>query len=82
MAVQRKALARRVKPALDLTPRHLWLASLGLLEAAYRLAVRAAHCTGIRIDHALADARYAARRSEARLDGVRGRVTARISRRG
>lgn len=40
MAVQRKALARRAKPALDLTPRHLWLASLGLLEAACRLAAR------------------------------------------
>jgi hypothetical protein len=79
MAAPKKKPTRKTKTtALDPTPRHLWLASLGMLVAARRESQAAAMRAASKVEDTLADARYALRRAEADLragvDGVRSQV--------
>lgn len=79
MAATKKKPTRKSKnTTLDPTPRHLWLASLGVLVAARRESETAAKCATTRVEHSIADVRYALRRAEADLragvEGVRGRI--------
>lgn len=59
-----KSRAQRAE-ALDLNPRHLWLAALGAAVAARRGAAGVAHEAGLRTRIAAADARYALRNLDA-----------------
>jgi hypothetical protein len=59
--------------ALDPSPRHLWLASLGLLVAARRESRAVSRRAMLRVEQALADARHALRRADADVrSGVAG----------
>lgn len=59
-----KSRAQRAE-ALDLNPRHLWLAALGAAVAARRGAAGVAHEAGLRTRIAAADARFALRNLDA-----------------
>ena len=76
----RKTAAR--SPSLDATPRHLWLASLGLLVAARRESKAAAQRAATKAETAIADARKAVKRAEADLrggiEGVRDQVQPKV----
>ena len=83
MAALKKKPTRKTKTtALDPTPRHLWLASLGMLVAARRESTAAAQRAASKVENTIADARYALRRAEADLragvDGVRSQVTPKV----
>ena len=84
MAATRKKPIRTPRATtLDPTPRHMWLASLGMVVAARRQSLAAAGRVGASIGNAMADARFALRRAEtglrAGLDGVRGEVGPRLT---
>lgn len=79
MAALKKKPTRKTRTAaLEPTPRHLWLASLGMLVAARRESKVVARRAASQVEAAIADARYALRRAEAELragvDGVRSQV--------
>ena len=79
MAALKKHATRKTQAAaLEPTPRHLWLAGLGMLVAARRESKAVAQRAAGRLEATLADARYALRRAEADLragvDGVRSQV--------
>ena len=77
-ALKNKAPRETQAAALDPTPRHLWLASLGMLVAARRESRLVAKRAASKVEATIADARYALRRAEADLrasvDGVRSQV--------
>ena len=81
--IKKKATRKPQVAALDPTPRHLWLASLGMLVAARRESKAAVLRVTSRIENTVADARYALRRAEADLragvDGVRGQVAPKVA---
>ena len=78
-AIKKKPTRKPKAAALEPTPRHLWLASLGVLVAARRESKAAVKRASGKVENAVADARYAIRRAEADLragvDGVRSQVT-------
>ena len=78
-AIKKKATRKPKAIALEPTPRHLWLASLGMLVAARRESKAAVQRATTKVENTVADARYAIRRAEADLragvDGVRSQVT-------
>ena len=81
-AIKKKATRKPQAAALEPTPRHLWLASLGALVAARRESKAAAKRAATKVENAVADARYAIRRAEADLrggiDGVRSQVEPKV----
>jgi len=81
--IKKKATRKPQVAALDPTPRHLWLASLGMLVAARRESKAAAQRVTRRIENTVADARYALRRAEAGVragvDGVRSQVEPKVA---
>lgn len=84
MAALKKKPTRKTKTtALDPSPRHLWLASLGVLVAARRESQAAAKRAAAKVENTIADARFALRRAEAELragvDGVRGQVAPKVA---
>jgi hypothetical protein len=83
MATPKKKATRKTKAAtLEPTPRHLWLASLGVLVAARRESKAVAKRAVGKVEATIADARYALRRAEADLragvDGVRSQVEPKV----
>ncbi len=83
MAVSKKKATRKPQAtALEPTPRHLWLASLGALVAARRESKAAVKHATTKVENTIADARYAIRRAEADLrgsiDGVRSQVEPKV----
>ena len=82
-AIKKKAPRKTQAAALEPTPRHLWLASLGLLVAARRESKAVAKRASVKVENSIADARYAIRRAEADLragvDGVRSQVEPRVA---
>jgi hypothetical protein len=88
MAVARKNKAPRTPraSALDPTPRHLWLASLGVLVAARRESGAVVARAGRKLEDTVADAHYAIRRAgsdlRAGIDGVLGQVEPRVQKLG
>ena len=82
-ATKKKATRKTRATALEPTPRHLWLASLGTLVAVRREAAAAVQRAAAQVGNSLADARYAIRRAEADLragvDGVRGQVAPKVA---
>lgn len=80
MAALKKKATRKTQAtaALEPTPRHLWLASIGMLVAARRESKAVAKRAAGKVEATIADARYALRRAEADLragvDGVRSQV--------
>ena len=81
-AIKKKATRKPQAAALEPTPRHLWLASLGLLVAARRESKAAAQRATAKVENTIADARYAIRRAEANLrasvDDVRNQVEPKV----
>ena len=81
-ALKKKATRKTQAAALEPTPRHLWLASLGMLVAARRESKVVAKRAASKVEATIADARYALRRAEADLragvDGVRSQVEPKI----
>lgn len=80
MATLKKKPTRKTQAAvLEPTPRHLWLASLGMLVAARRESQAVLKRATAKVENTIADARYTLRRAEADLragvDGVRSQVT-------
>ena len=77
-ALKKKATRKTQAAVLEPTPRHLWLASLGMLVAARRESKVVAKRAASKVEATIADARYALRRAEADLragvDGVRSQV--------
>lgn len=77
-ALKKKATRKTRAAALAPTPRHLWLASLGMLVAARRESKAVATRAAGKVETTIADARYALRRAEADLlagvDGMRRQV--------
>ena len=82
-AIKKKATRKTQAAALEPTPRHLWLASLGALVAARRESKAAVQRAASKVENTIADARYAIRRAEADLragvDGVRGQVAPKMA---
>lgn len=83
MATMKKKPTRKPQAtALEPTPRHLWLASLGMLVAARRESKAAVQRATTKVENTVADARYAIRRAEADLragvDGVRSQVEPKV----
>ena len=81
-AIKKKPTRKPQATALEPTPRHLWLASLGMLVAARRESKAALKRAANRVENTVADARYAIRRAEADLragvDGVRSQVEPKV----
>lgn len=81
-ALKKKATRKTQAAALEPTPRHLWLASLGMLVAARRESKVVAKRAASKVEATIADARYALRRAEADLragvDGVRSQVEPKV----
>ena len=81
-AIKKKPTRKPKAAALEPTPRHLWLASLGVLVAARRESKAAVKRASGKVENAVADARYAIRRAEADLragvDGVRSQVEPKV----
>lgn len=77
-ALKKKATRKPQAAVLEPTPRHLWLASLGMLVAARRESQALVQRAASKLESSVADARYAIRRAEADLrasvDGVRSQV--------
>lgn len=83
MAASKKTAPRKTQaPVLAPTPRHLWLASLGMLLAAGRESKAVVKRATAKVENTVADARYAVRRVEADLrdgiDGVRHQVEPKV----
>jgi hypothetical protein len=83
MATTKKKATRKTRAAtLEPTPRHLWLASLGMLVAARRESKAVVQRATSTFENTIADARYAIRRAEADLragvDGVRSQVEPKV----
>ncbi|MFT4177892.1 MAG: hypothetical protein QM612_00275 [Thermomonas sp.] len=82
-AIKKKATRKPQSNALDPTPRHLWLASLGALVAARRESKAAVLRAAGKVEAAVADARKAVRRAETELrsgiDGVRDQVAPKVA---
>ena len=82
-AIKKKSTRKTQAAALEPTPRHLWLASLGALVAVRRESKAAVQRAASKVENAVADARYAIRRAEADLragvDGVRGQVAPKMA---
>ena len=82
-AIKKKPTRKPQATALEPTPRHLWLASLGMLVAARRESKAALKRAANRVENTVADARYAIRRAEADLragvDGVRSQVEPKVA---
>ena len=82
-AIKKKAPRKPQATALEPTPRHLWLASLGALVAARRESKAAARRAATKVGNSIAEARHAIRRAEADLragvDGVRGQVAPKVA---
>lgn len=82
-AINKKPTRKTRAAALEPTPRHLWLASLGVLVAARRGSKAVAKRSAARVEDSIADARYAIRRAEADLragvDGVRDKVAPKVA---
>ena len=82
-AIKKKATRKTQAAALEPTPRHLWLASLGALVAVRRESKAAVQRAASKVENAVADARYAIRRAESDLragvDGVRGQVAPKVA---
>lgn len=82
-AIKNKPTRKTKAAALDPTPRHLWLASLGMLVAARRETRAAVTRAASKVENSIADARYAIRRAEADLragvDGVRDQVAPKVA---
>ena len=82
-AIKKKATRKTQAAVLAPTPRHLWLASLGVLVAARRESKAAVQRAASRVEDSIADARHAIRRAEADLragvDGVRGQVAPKVA---
>ena len=82
-AIKKKATRKTQAAALEPTPRHLWLASLGALVAVRRESKAAVQRAASKVENAVADARYAIRRAESDLragvDGVRGQVAPKMA---
>jgi len=79
MAASKQKAPRKTRAAaLDPTPRHLWLAALGLLVAARRESEVVVSRASRKLEVTMADARYSIRRAEADLragvDGIRSKV--------
>ena len=81
-ASKQKATRKNTVATLEPTPRHLWLASLGMLVAARRESKAAVQRATSKVESSVADARYALRRAEADLragvDGVRNQVEPKV----
>ena len=81
-ALKNKATRKTRAATLEPTPRHLWLAALGVLVPGRRESLAAAKRAATRVENTIADARYALRRAEADLragvDGVRSQVEPRV----
>ena len=81
-AIKKKPTRKPKAAALEPTPRHLWLASLGVLVAARRESQAAVKRATSKVENTVADARYAIRRAEADLrasvDGVRSQVEPKV----
>ena len=82
-AIKKKSTRKTQAAALEPTPRHLWLASLGALVAVRRESKAAVQRAASKVENAVADARYAIRRAEsdmrAGVDGVRGQVAPKMA---
>lgn len=83
MAASKKKASRKTRAtALDATPRHLWLASLGMLVAARRESGVVASRATRKLEESVADARHAIRRADAGvragLDGMRSQLAPRV----
>ena len=82
-AIKKKSTRKTQAAALEPTPRHLWLASLGALVAVRRESKAAVQRAASKVENAVADARYAIRRAESDLragvDGVRGQVAPKMA---
>ena len=82
-AIKKKATRKTQAAALEPTPRHLWLASLGALVAVRRESKAAVQRAATKDENTIADARYAIRRAESDLragvDGVRGQVAPKMA---
>ena len=82
-ATKKKPTRKPQAAALEPTPRHLWLASLGMLVAARRESKTAVRRAAGKVENTVADARYAIRRAEADLragvDGVREQVAPKVA---
>ncbi len=82
-AIKKKATRKTQATALEPTPRHLWLASLGALVAARRESKVAVQRAATKVENTIADARYAIRRAEAdirsNIDGVRSQVEPKVA---
>ena len=82
-AIKKKVTRKPQATVLEPTPRHLWLASLGMLVAARRESKAAVQRATAKVENTVADARYAIRRAEADLragvDGVRGQVAPKMA---
>lgn len=82
-AIKKKATRKTQAAALEPTPRHLWLASLGALVAARRESKAAVQRAATKVENTIADARYAIRRAEAdirsNIDGVRSQVEPKVA---
>ena len=79
MAARKNAKTRAPRnEALDVNPRHLWLAALGGLVVARRGVAGALHQAGLRMRIANADARYAMRQfdttARAGIEGLNDRI--------
>ena len=79
MAARKNAKTRAPRnEALDVNPRHLWLAALGGLVVARRGVAGALHQAGLRMRMANADARYAMRQfdttARAGIEGLNDRI--------
>ena len=86
MATIRKSRKPAAHFNADPTPRHLWLASLGLLVAARREGMATVECAVNRAGTAADDLRKTARKAERQLrdtvDGLRGQIEPAIARVG
>ena len=70
-ALKKQATRKTQAAALEPTPRHLWLASLGMLVAARRQSKAVAKRVAHKLEATIADARYVLRRAEAELRASR-----------
>lgn len=86
MATIRKSRKPAAHFNADPTPRHLWLASLGLLVAARREGMATVECAVNRADTAANDVRKAARKAERQVrdtvDSLRGQIEPAIAKVG
>ena len=82
MATTRKSASRKKSNTLEPTPRHLWLASLGLLVAARREGKAAAGRAVAKAEATAANVQKAVKQVEAdlrgSLDDVRGQVQPKV----